>query len=125
MTLVELVITIAIAAVIFTGMSGAVQAVIGSSTQNRNYGIALGLAKRQMAVMNNAAYPAVAAETALSADAAFPDFIPTQEVVSVATDGSESLREIRVRVRHGSSTGPVLVALYTYRTSIATFGDGT
>jgi hypothetical protein len=120
----ELTITIALAAVLFTGSSGAIQALVGSAVQNRNYLIALGLAKRQMAVMNNSAYPAVAAEAALAADAAFPDFIPTQEVVSVATNGSESLREIRVRVRQGSDSGPVLVALHTYRTSVASFGDG-
>ena len=124
-TLMEITITIAVAAVLFTGVSSAVQALIGAAVQNRDYLIALNLAKRQMAVMNNSSYPAVASETALSADSAFTDFIPTQEVVSVATNGSESIREIRVRVRRGSSSGPVLVLLYTYRSSIVSFGDGT
>ncbi len=124
-SLMELTIMIAIGAVLFTGLSRAVQTLMETAIENRNYMIALNLAKWQMAISNNAAYPAVAAEAAQTADTAFPNFIPTKQVVSVATSGGNSIRIITIRVRLGSSTGPVLVRLDTYRSNIITFGNGT
>ena len=124
-TLIELVMMTAIGGIILTGMSLATQTQMRTVIDNRNYLIALNLAKQEMAVMNLAAYPAVAAEAALTADPAFPNFTPTQEVVSIATNGGNSIREIRIRIRKGSISGPVLVALYTYRSDILTFGNGT
>ena len=124
-TLIELVMMTAIGGIILTSVSLATQTQIRTAIDNRNYLVALNLAKQEMAVMNLGTYPAVAAEAALTADSAFPDFIPTQEVVSVATNGGNSIREIRIRIRKGSISGAVLVALYTYRSDILTFGNGT
>lgn len=123
-TLIELVMMTVIGGILLTLLSLATQTQMRTVIDNRDYLVALNLAKRQMALMNNATYPAVAAEAAQTADAAFPNFIPTQEVVSVATSGGNSLREIRIRIRKGSVSGPVLVALYTYRSNILTFGNG-
>ena len=116
---------IAIGAVLFTGMTRAAQTLMETAIEGRNYMIALNLAKWQMAISNNAAYPAVVAETAQTADAAFPNFIPTQTVTSVATNGANSIRLITIRIRLNSVTGPVLVRLDTYRSNIITFGNGT
>ena len=123
-SLIEIIITIAVAAILFVGLSRAAQNLIKSVIDNRNNTIAFNIAKYQMSVMNNAAYPAVVAETAQTADPAFPSFIPTQEVVSVAVSGSYSIRQITVRVRLNSISGAVLIRLDTYRTNLATFGDG-
>lgn len=123
-TLIELIIMIAIAAAMFVGTSRAYQTLVQATTINRDYLIALNLAKRQMAIMNNSAYPAVVAETALAADPAFPDFIVTQQVASVATSGVNSIRLVTVRVRRGSISGAILIRLDTYRNSLVTFGNG-
>ena len=124
-TLIELTMMIAIGAIIFTGISKSAQSLMKGALDNRNYLVALNLAKRQMAIMNNAAYPTVAAEASVGADAAFPDFIPTQEVVNIVTNGSDTLNEIRVRVHYQTAAGPVLILLRTYRSNVITFGNGT
>ena len=123
-TLVELITMVAVGAVLLTGLGLAIQNQMKAAIKNRDYLVALNLAKRQMALVNIGSYPAVAVETALTADADFPDFIPTQEVVSVDTSVSDSLREIRVRIRRDSISGEVLITLYTYRSNILTFGNG-
>jgi len=121
-----MVIVIGIGAVIMTGMTRATQSLMEFSVDNRNYLIALNLAKRHMAVMNNeATVPAVVVETAQAADAAFPSFIPTREVVLVDADGVNYIRQITVRVRLNSVTGPVLIRLDTYRSNLITFGNGS
>ena len=124
-SLMEMTIMIAIGAVLFTSLSRSVMTLSELITDNRNYTIALSLAKRQMAIMNNAAYPAVAAEAAQTAHTDFPSFIPTQTVTSVATSGTNSIRQITIRIRLNSVTGPVLIRLDTYRSNIITFGNGT
>ena len=125
-TLIELTVMIAIGAILTVGMAVSAETQMKTVVDNRNFLIALNLAKRQMAIMNRSAYPAVVAETALTADSNFPNFIVTQEVVPVDNDGgSKSIREIRVRVRLDSISGAVLVILYTYRSDILSFGNGT
>lgn len=115
---------IAIAAALFVGTSRAYHTLLEATVDNRDYLIALNLGKREMAMINNEAYPAIVAETARTADSAFPDFIPTVTVSSVATSGSDSIRLITVRIRKGTSTGPILIRLDTYRTSLAGYGNG-
>ena len=124
-SLIEMTLMIAIGAVLFISIGPAAQNLAERAIENRDYLIALNLAKWQMALLMNSGYPAVTSETAQTADPAFPDFIPTQEVVDAATSGAHSLREVRVRVRRGSSSGPVLVLLHTYRSDILTFGNGS
>ncbi len=126
MSLMELTIMIAVAGVLFTGFTRAVQNQIRNVTLNRNYMIALNIAKREMAEINLGAYPAVdGAETALTADADFPSFIPTRFVTSVAISGSNSIRLITVRVRLNSVSGTQLIRLDTYRTDLVSFGNGS
>ena len=122
-TLIELVIMTAVASALFVGMGRAVQGQIKIATDNRDYMIALNLAKQQMALMNLAAYPAVATTTPAS-DAAFPGFTFSQAVTSVATDvgSGRSLRQIQFDVLR---QGIVLVRLITYRTDVVTFGNGS
>ena len=124
-SLIEMTLMIAIGAALFIGIGPAAQNLTGRAIENRNYLIALNLAKWQMAIMMNSSYPAVAAETEQTVDPAFPDFIPTQEIVDADTSDTHSLREVRIRVRRGSSSGPVLVLLHTYRSDIITFGNGS
>ena len=129
-TLIELVIMIAIGGILSLGLGKAAGNLIKMELQNRDYLIALNIAKRQMAIMQNAAYPAVAAEAALTADAAFPNYIPTQTVVSIATSvdaggTTNSIRQITIRVRLNSLAGAVLIRLDTYRSNIITFGTGS
>ena len=120
-SLIELVIMIAVSSALFVGMGRAVQSQIDTATDNRDYLIALHLAKRQMAIMNEAAYPAVGTTTPAS-DADFPSFTFYQVVTSVATSGTNSIRQIQMDVLRGST---VLVRLYTYRSNIITFGNGS
>ena len=123
--MMELVMMIAIASVLFTGLTRVIQNQIRNTNLNRNYLIALNLAKREMAKINIGAFPAVdGAETALAADPAYPDFIPTRFVTLVANSGANNLHLITVRVRLLTVTGTVLIRLDTYRTNIVTFGDG-
>lgn len=123
-TLIELTITIAVGAILLGTLGSIAQVHYKTLVQNRNFLIAYNLARRQMAIMNNDAYPAVAAETALTPDAGFPNFIPTQEVTSVDTIGANSLRQVCIRVREVSLAGPVLITIYEYRSDILNFGDG-
>ena len=125
-SLIEMTIMIAIGAVLFTGMTRAAQTLMETAIENRDYMIALNIAKWEMAICNNAAFPASGGgELAQTADTAFPDFIPTKEVTNVANSGANNLNLITVRVRRGSSSGPVLIRLDTYRSNIITFGNGT
>ncbi len=123
-TLIEMTMIVVVGAALMFGIVFAAQALFKSTVENRNYLIAFNLARRQMAIANNGTYPAVSSETAQTTDGNFPDFVPTQEVTQIDTSGSNSLRQICVRVHLGSSSGPVLVTLYTYRSDILTFGDG-
>ena len=123
-SLVEMSIMIAVGSFLFISLGRAVMGLVENAIDNRNYTTALNIAKWQMAKMNNAAYPAVVAETAQTADPAFPSFIPTQTVVDVATSGTNSIRQITVRVRLDSVSGTVLIRLDTYRSDIITFGNG-
>ena len=120
-SLIELVIMIAVASALLVGMGRAVQSQIKMATDNRDYLIALDLAKQQMAVMNEGAYPAVGTTTP-APDAAFPGFTFSQVVTSVAVSGSKSIRQIQMDVLKGST---VLVRLYTYRSDLITFGNGS
>lgn len=131
-TLLEMVIVIGITAVLLTGMTRAAHALMKSAIDNRNYLIALNLAKQHMAVMNNeVTVPGVTVgEVAQAFDTDFPSFIPTREVVSIATNvdifgTTDYIRQITVRIRLNSVTGPVLIRLDTYRSNIITFGNGT
>ena len=123
-TLVEMVMMIAVGGILAMGITRAAQSQIRSAMTNKEFQVALNLAKRQMAIMNNGALPAVVAETSLGADATFADMFITQQVVSVAVSGSNNIRQIIVRVRKGSASGTVLITLYTYRTDLVTFGNG-
>jgi prepilin-type N-terminal cleavage/methylation domain-containing protein len=123
-TLIEMIIVIAVGSILMAGLVSAAQIQFKSTVENRNYLVALNLAMRQMAIANSADYPALSIETAQTADSSFPNFIPTQEVTLIDTSGIHSLELICVRVRLGSLSGPVLVALNTYRSDILTLGDG-
>ena len=123
-TLMEMAITIAVGAILMTSLGMLAQAQYGAMVENRNYIIAYNLARDRMASLSNLDYPAVSAETGLTPDSDFPGFIPTQEVTQLDTSGAHSLRQVCLRKRLGSVTGPVLVTLYTYRSDLLTFGDG-
>jgi hypothetical protein len=120
-TLLELTMMIALGSILIIGISRGAQAQIKNTVDMRNYMIALNLAKKQMAIMNNGAYPAVGT-TAPAADAAFPNFTYSQVVSSVATSGVYSIRQIQLDVLNGTR---VLVRLYTYRSDLITFGNGS
>jgi type II secretory pathway pseudopilin PulG len=120
----EMTIMIAVGGILAMGITRAAQGQIREAMDNKEMQVALNLAKRQMAIMNNGALPAVVAETSLGADATFTDMFITQEVTSVAVSGSFNLRQVIVRVRNSSATGTVLILLRTYRTDLVTFGNG-
>ena len=119
-TLVEITITIAVAAILMVGISRATQNEIAQFTKLRNYEIALNLAKKQMAIMNNAAYPAVA--TTNQNDAFYSDFTITQIVSNIATSGANTLNKIEVQV--STVKDGQLISLNTYRTNVVSFGNG-
>ena len=121
-SLIELVIMIAVSSALFVGMGRAVQSQIKMAGDNRDYLIALNLAKQQMAIMNLASLPAVGTTTPSDVGVAFSGFTFTQVVTSIAVSGSFNLRQIQMDVLKG---GTVLVRLYTYRTDLVTFGDGS
>lgn len=123
-TLMEMILMIAVGSMLVTSLVTAAQAHYKATIENRNYLIAFNLARNQMAAMYNSGYPSVMSETAQSVDSDFPDFVPTQEVTQEDTAGGHTLNKICIRVRLGSSTGPVLVSLYTFRSDIITYGDG-
>jgi type II secretory pathway pseudopilin PulG len=124
-TLVELVIMIAVSSVLMISITRAAMTLSEMVVDNRDRTIALNLARRQLAIMNNGAHPAVQAEAGLAADVNFPSFIPTLTVADVVTSGSLELRLVTIRIRLNSATGPVLIRLDTYRTNLVSFGDGT
>ena len=127
-SLMELTIMIAIGAVMMVTIGRAALTLKYKATENRDYLAALNLGKYQMALMNNAAIPGVTGvgvESAQSAISPFTNFIPTYEANNVATSGANYIRQITVRIRRGSATGPVLIRLDTYRSDIITFGNGT
>ncbi len=128
-SLMELIIMIAVAGALFTGLSRAVNNLIQKAAINREYLIALNIAKLEMAKINIGAFPGVdGAEVALTADPDFPSFIPTRFVTSVATSigpPARAINLITVQVRRNSLTGSVLIRLDTYRTDLVSFGNGT
>ena len=89
--------------------------------------IALQLAKKQMAVMNLGTCPSVGV-TNPSVDGgsgSFPGFTMTQTVTNCGagcTSGSDVLNQVQLDV---IANGKVLIRLYTYRTNIVTFGNGS
>ena len=122
----ELTLMIAVGAVLFISIGRAAMTLSELIIDNRDYLVALNIAKWQMTQTLNAAYPAAGAEAAQTADAAFPNFIPTREVsANIATSGTYTIRQITIRVRRGTSAGPVLIRLDTYRSDLITFGNGT
>lgn len=123
-TLIEITLVIAISTVLMTSLGIEAQNQYKATVGNRNSMVAYNLARDQMALLGNLDYPAVTAETALTPDSDFPDFIPTLEVTEIDSSGSHSLRQICLRIRLGSAAGPVLITLYTLRSDIVTFGDG-
>lgn len=124
-TLIEMTMMIAVGGILAMGITRAAQGQIREAMDNKDMQVALNLAKRQMAIMNNGALPAVAAEASLGADATFPQMFLTQEVTDVtAAVGGRSLRQIVLRVRKGSASGTILIQLYTYRSDLVTFGNG-
>ena len=116
---------IAVAAVLITGVSRAAQNQIQQAVTNRNYLIALNLAKKQMAIMNNAAYITVLSTTTPASDADFLNFTYSQTVSRVLTSGANTLNQIQLDVLLGSK---VIVRVYTYRTNTVNgtqgFGNG-
>ena len=129
-SLIELTMMIAISAILLTGISRAVQTNLESAIEVRNSLIGLNLAKMQMAMMNNANYPAVSTTNPAS-DTSFSDFTFSQPVTTVTSSGTSSLEQIQLDTSLG---GRVLVRLYTYRTNTVNtrksitnygFGDGT
>jgi prepilin-type N-terminal cleavage/methylation domain-containing protein len=119
-TLMEMVILIAVGSVLLVGLSRAIQSQIQAAVEQRNQLVALNLARHQMAVMMNSAYPGTGTTTP-SSDGAFPDFAFSQVVTNVVTSGADTVNQIQMDV---SANGRVLVRLYTYRTNTASFGDG-
>lgn len=117
-TLIELVIMIAVASVLFVGLARGYQSLIRRAVDNRNYMIALNLAKKQMAILNNTAYASLANST--TSDASFPGF----SIVTTVTANSPiaSMTNVRVDVTSGGST---YVRLVTYRDAVVTFGTGS
>ena len=84
-TLIELVVVIGIASVLMVGMSRAVETSIKRFNQLRTMYIALNLAKRQLAILNNltiANLPAVG--TQVFTDTSFPGFFERLKSLKVA-----------------------------------------
>ena len=120
-SLMELTLMIAVGAILLVGVGRAIQNQMVNAIDMRNFMVSLNLVKRQMAVMNNAAYPAVGT-TSPATDALFPNFTFTRVVTAVAANGANNIRRIQMDVSIG---GDLIVRVYTYRTNTATFGNGT
>ncbi len=116
----ELTLMIAVGAILTLGIGRSIQNQIASAIDIRNYMVAMNLGKQQMAIMNNAAYPALGTTTPAS-DASYPNFTFSQVVTSVAISGGNNIRQIQMDVLIGSD---VIIRLYTYRTNTGVFGDG-
>ena len=122
-TMIEFIVMIAVASALTVGLGRAVQSQIGTALDNRDYMVALNLAKQQMAIMNaSTTVPALATTAPSDVGVSFSGFTFSQVVTSVATNGSDYIRQIQLDVLKGSK---VLVRVYTYRTNIVTFGNGT
>lgn len=120
-SLMELIMMIAVGAVLFIGTSRAVHTQIKKAIELRNYMIALNLARQKMAVMNNAACPAVGTTTP-AADGSFSGFTFSQVVTSIGTSGTSDIcNQVRMDVLKGTD---VIVRLYTYCSNLVSFGDG-
>lgn len=125
-TLIEFIVVIAVGSFLVAGIVLFSRQQIETVTSLRDMQIALNLAKLKMAEMNNTAYASLpVGTTTLASDSTFPGFMFQRVITSVATSGTNSLRQIDINVAltTGSFASP-LVKLTTYRESDTTFGDG-
>ena len=125
-TLIEMIIMIGVASVLMIGMGRAVRSQVESVTRMRNFYVAMNLAKKYMAVMNNAAFPGLGTTDPESAGdkTSFPGFTMSQVVSNVATSGADFNYRIEITVTSANDSRQ-LVDLNTYRTNTASFGDGS
>lgn len=124
MSLIELVLLVGISVVVLSGSIRFTSTAVQRSVQSRDHLIALHLAKVQMAVMNEGAFPAVA--DTFPTDAAFGGYILRQRVTAVSGVSPNRLRQIEMTVTRtgGSYDSGALVKLFTYRQETTTFGNG-
>lgn len=126
-TLVELVMTIAIAGFLLGGITLFSSQQVTSTARMRDQLIALYLGQKAMTEINNTAYVSLpVGTTTLAGDPLFTGF-QTQRIISaVSGAGAVTLRQIELRVAPaGGSFAQALVSLITYRQSNTTFGNGT
>ncbi len=126
-TLVELIMTITIAAFLLGGIVLFSSQQMTSTARVRDQLIALYLGQKAMAQINNTAYTSLpVGTTTLTGDPLFTGFQTRRVITAVSGGGTVTLRKIELRVaRAGGSFAQALVSLTTYRQSNTTFGNGT
>jgi type II secretory pathway pseudopilin PulG len=120
-TLIELVIMIAVGSILLVSFSRAAQSQVEASIRIRDSFVALHLAKRQMAAMNNLAYASVV--NGSTSDADFPNFTIATTQSVILTNAAANVKQVTIAVStpaHGT-----LVQLITYRLDVLTYGNGT
>lgn len=122
-TLIEIILMIAVGSILAIGATRAVQSQMTAVIKFKNYMMALHLAKRQMAILNNTAYASLS--TASAADTTFTDFTVSTTVTTPYTNVSPAANVKKVVVEVSTPKDGILVQLNTYRTDIVSFGNGT
>ena len=122
-TLLELVIIIAMAGALMTGIATALNTQMHRFMLMRRYYQALNLAKARIATFNNLTIASLPANGTIDyTDPSFSGFTIRQITTTPYSSGSWFVRQIRVEV-FTTKEGD-LVNLYTYRTNAAAIGDG-
>lgn len=122
-TLIEIILMIAVGSILAIGATRAMQSQMSAVIQFRNYMVALHLAKRQMAILNNTAYASLT--TASAADATFTSFTVATTVTTPYTSAAPAANVKKVVVEVSTPEDGILVQLNTYRTDVVSFGNGT
>ena len=128
MTLIEMILTIALAAVLVTGMVIFTRTEVERMTYARDFIIASNLTRLEMAKMNNTDYSALPpGVVVLPQEPSFPGFMSQRTITQITNPfrNLAALRQVEIRTVPvtGSFSNP-LASLITYRESVTTFGDG-
>ena len=128
LTLLELVITIAIGSILLISFSRTVQALIETQARMRDSFIALNLAKLQLSIDNNAAYPGADSTTTLGADESITEFTIQRIYTKLAGNYDPPAANnsiIQVQFNISTPRSGTLISVNTYRTDTVSFGNGT
>jgi len=121
-TLIELIITICLLGIVLIPLGIISIELMRTLVNTRDSGVAEGLARTEMAKVNNIPYASLASTTITSYDGYPYDLYRTVNVVSGFSD---NLKQVQIKIFPAGNTKDLLINEISYAGSFALFGAGT